>query len=135
MLAVWRAHGVDEVLKQAYENGTFLAGNSTGALCWFEQGTTDSFGSLAPIKNGLGFLRGSYSPHGANPLRIKLHARLVESGVLADGMVQHDDSTLVFRNGELAGCASLVPDAPSFFVKKTEHGVETVPIPESVLPF
>ena len=67
MLAVWRVHGVDEILREAWDSGILLCGGSAGSLCWFECGTTDSFdlNELQPIHDGLGFLPGSHCP----PLR------------------------------------------------------------------
>jgi len=44
LLAVWRAHGIDAALREAWDAGVVLCGMSAGALCWFEGGTTDSFG-------------------------------------------------------------------------------------------
>ena len=47
MLAVWRAHGLDTVMREAWQAGIVLSGVSAGAICWFEGGTTkDSFGRL-----------------------------------------------------------------------------------------
>ena len=43
MLAVWRVHGVDGVMAEAWESGIVLTGASAGAICWFEDGVTDSF--------------------------------------------------------------------------------------------
>ena len=41
-----------------------LAGLSAGSICWFESGTTDSFGpGLDALTGGLGFLPGSNCPH------------------------------------------------------------------------
>ena len=44
MLAVWRLHGLDKVLRAAWNAGVVMAGISAGAICWFEDGVTDSFG-------------------------------------------------------------------------------------------
>jgi Peptidase E len=44
MLAVWRVHGLDRILRKAWQAGIVLAGSSAGGICWFEGGTTDSFG-------------------------------------------------------------------------------------------
>src|ERR1700749_4421872 len=64
MLAVWRVHGLDQVMSQAWEAGIVLAGVSAGAICWFDGGTTDSFGTeLRPFTAGLGMLPGTYCPH------------------------------------------------------------------------
>lgn len=57
LLALWKLHEVDVVLREAYESGVILGGVSAGSLCWFQGGPTDSFGpELRPITNGLGFL-------------------------------------------------------------------------------
>ncbi|HYH93948.1 MAG TPA: Type 1 glutamine amidotransferase-like domain-containing protein, partial [Candidatus Saccharimonadales bacterium] len=50
LLAVWRVHGVDRAMRAAWEAGVVLAGLSAGSLCWFEAGTTDSFGSVRPYR-------------------------------------------------------------------------------------
>ena len=64
MLAVWRVHGWDRVLREAWEAGVVLTGWSAGMICWFEAGVTDSFGpQLAGLRDGLGFLAGSACPH------------------------------------------------------------------------
>lgn len=57
LLAVWRLHGVDIALKEAYDQGTILGGVSAGSICWHLGGPTDSFGpKLEPVTNALGFL-------------------------------------------------------------------------------
>jgi len=54
MLAIWRAHGFDGLLREAWEQGTVLTGVSAGMICWFEAGVTDSFGpQLAGMPDGL----------------------------------------------------------------------------------
>lgn len=63
LLAVWRIHGLPDVLEKAAAGGTVLAGISAGMNCWFESSSTDSFGPLAPLHDGLGFLSGSACPH------------------------------------------------------------------------
>src|SRR5581483_3110763 len=64
MLAVWRVHGFDRVLREAWESGVVLFGWSAGMICWFEAGVTDSFGpQLEGMRDGLGFLPGSACPH------------------------------------------------------------------------
>ena len=79
MLAVWRVHGLDSILVEAWRAGVVLAGLSAGAICWFEAGVTDSFGpSLGPLRDGLGLLPGSMCPHyDGEPLRRPTYQRLV----------------------------------------------------------
>src|SRR5919201_2079274 len=52
MLAVWRAHGVDAALREAWEAGVVLTGLSAGSLCWFEGGVTDSYGGVPANAGG-----------------------------------------------------------------------------------
>ena len=43
MLAVWREWKLDKLLLKAYNKGKILCGVSAGAICWFQQGITDSW--------------------------------------------------------------------------------------------
>ena len=65
LLAVWRAHGLDQVLRRAWQQGVVISGISAGMNCWFEQSLSDSLHSehFAPLHDGLGFLPGSSCPH------------------------------------------------------------------------
>jgi peptidase E len=96
MLAVWRVHGFDAVLREAWESGVLLTGWSAGMICWFEAGVTDSFGpQLAGMRDGLGFLRGSACPHyDGEELRRPVYTRLTREGfpggvALDDGVLAH----------------------------------------------
>src|SRR5262252_7470600 len=84
MLAVWRVHGLDQVMRQAFDAGIVLAGSSAGGICWFEGGTTDSFGPvIRPFTAGLGLLSGSYCPHyDSEPTRRPTFQSLVADGSL-----------------------------------------------------
>ena len=63
MLALWREWELDVILREAWEAGIVLAGVSAGAICWFEQGITDSVAGRASVLECLGFLKGSCCPH------------------------------------------------------------------------
>jgi len=82
MLAVWRVHRFDRVLREAWESGVVLAGWSAGMICWFEAGITDSFGpQLEGMRDGLGFLAGSGCPHyDGEERRRPVYRRLVAGG-------------------------------------------------------
>jgi peptidase E len=103
LLAVWRLHGLDALLRAAYADGAVLAGVSAGMNCWFEASTTDSFGpTLAPLHDGLGVLRGSACPHyHGHPERRPLFRRLVDDGSFPPGYAADDDAALHFAGGEL----------------------------------
>ena len=85
LLAVWRAHGLDAILRRAWERGTVLCGISAGMNCWFESSVTDSFGpGLAPLHDGLGLLAGSACPHyDGEPERRPAYRSLIAAGELA----------------------------------------------------
>jgi peptidase E len=131
MLAIWRIHGVDVALRKAWEAGVVLAGSSAGALCWFEAGLTDSFGpDLAPLKDGLRLLKGSFCPHyDSESLRRPRYGELVGSGALPDGYAADDGVGLLFEGTELAGAVASLPGSSAFRLERRRgHGVEETPI-------
>jgi len=119
LMAVWRVHGLDAIMRQAWEQGTVLAGVSAGALCWFEGGTTDSFGpALRPFTAGIALLPGSYCPHySSEPGRRPLYESLVAGGSLPAGIACDDGTAAHFADGELAG---IVADGPGEFGYRVE---------------
>jgi dipeptidase E len=108
MLAIWRLHGVDAALREAWRRGIVLCGPSAGANCWFEACSTDSFGAgLAPLLDGLGFLAGSFCPHyDGEPLRRPTYTRWVAEGALPPGWAADDGVALVFEGTELREAVS-----------------------------
>ena len=63
MLAVWREWGLDKILKKAYLKGTVMSGVSAGAICWFQNGITDSWESNLKMMPCLNFVKGTCCPH------------------------------------------------------------------------
>lgn len=130
MLAVWRVHGVDKVLREAWEAGIVLCGGSAGSLCWFECGTTDSFdlNELGPLYDGLGFLPGSHSPHyDAEPQRRPLYHRLIGSGFPA-GYAVDNDAAIHFVGTELAEVVSARDGATAYRVELHDGQVVETPL-------
>lgn len=120
MLAVWRTHGVDELLREAWEKGVILTGMSAGANCWFEASVTDSFGPLQPLRDGLGFLEGSYCPHyDSEPERRSTFESMIASGFPA-GYAADDSVALHFVGTELREVVA--PDGESFAYRVTSAG-------------
>jgi peptidase E len=120
MLAVWRVHGVDKVLKTAWERGVVLAGSSAGALCWFEGGITDSFGpDLGPIKDGLKLLSGTFCPHyDSESLRRPRYEELVGSGQLGDGFAADDGVGLLFEGRNFSEAVASLPGQHAYRVER-----------------
>ena len=103
MLAVWRLHGVDRMLRDAWQRGAVLGGPSAGAICWFESGVTDSFGvDLLPLDGALGILPGSFCPHyDSEPLRAPTYRSLVADRRLRGGYAADDGAALHFVGTDL----------------------------------
>jgi dipeptidase E len=117
MLAIWRLHGVDAIFAEAWRRGIVLCGLSAGALCWFEGGTTDSFGGIAPLHDGLGLLPGSFCPHyDSEPLRQPSYRRFVEQGLPA-GYAADDAAALRFDGTRLAEVVVARAEARAFRVE------------------
>ena len=114
---------LDRILARAWDAGIVLAGTSAGANCWFETSTTDSFGPLAALNDGLGFLPGSHSPHyDGEPARRPLFRRLIGHGTLADGYASDDGAALVFRDRDLVDVVASLPGARSYRVVRGPAG-------------
>jgi peptidase E len=123
LLAIWRLHGVDRALRAAYDAGTVMTGWSAGALCWFEGGTTDSFTpELSGLRDGLGFLEGSVSPHyDSEARRPTVYAREIANG-LPPGIALDDGVAAVYEDERLAEVVSERPDGRAFRVDRDgEH--------------
>jgi peptidase E len=100
-LAIWRLHGFDEILREAWQEGILLTGWSAGMICWFEQGVTDSFGPQLAAMDCLGFLPGSACPHyDGEERRRPVYTQLVADG-LQPGIAADDDVGVHFAGTEL----------------------------------
>ncbi len=124
-LAIWRAHGFDEILREAWHSGVVLAGWSAGMLCWFEAAVTDSFGpELQGMRDGLGFLPGSACPHyDAEDQRRPAYTRLVAEG-FPPGLAADDCVALRFEGTKLAEAVSARAGARAYRV--TRDGEEPI---------
>jgi peptidase E len=125
MLALWREWGVDLALRAAWEQGVVLAGLSAGAICWFEQGVTDSVaGGLGPLA-GLGLLAGSCCPHyDGEAERRPAYRRMVAEGLIAPGYALDDGAALHFSGTELRSVVASRREAKAFRVALRSGAVE-----------
>jgi dipeptidase E len=111
LLAIWRAHGLDELLVQAWRRGTVLAGLSAGAMCWFQGGVTRSGGAPAPLA-GLGLLAGSLTVHAdGEPERLPVWLASVRDGTLPGGWALDDGVGMLFRGERVQRIVSSRPGA------------------------
>ena len=127
MLAIWRAHGVDRALRAAYAEGTVLSGWSAGCICWFDAGTTDSFTpELGPLHDGLGFLKGSASPHhDSEERRRTVYAREIAAG-LPGGIALEDGVAALYEDERLVEVVTGRIGGRAFHVDRAgERPIET----------
>jgi dipeptidase E len=116
--AVWRAQGIDEVLRKAWDQGIVLGGSSAGSLCWFEQGTTDSRPQEVTKIECLGFLKGSHSPHyDGEAVRRPTYHRLISSGELKPGYACDNNAGIYFEDNEVVRVVRTREDANAYYVE------------------
>ena len=122
MLAIWRVHGIDRLLREAWENGVVLWGASAGMICWFEAGVTDSFGSQLEGMDCLGFLPGSACPHyDGEELRRPRFRELLARG-FPEGVAADDGVGIHYVGTEIAEIVTCRPGAAAYRV--TAEGEE-----------
>ena len=128
MLAIWRVHGIDALLREAWENGVVLWGASAGMICWFEAGVTDSFGPQLAGLDCLGLLPGSACPHyDGEEQRRPRYRELVDAG-FPEGIAADDGVGLHYVGTELAEIVTCRPGAAAYRV--TRAGEEKLPARE-----
>lgn len=129
LLAMWQLHGVDAIMREAWQAGVVLTGVSAGSLCWHVGGTTDSFGpELRAVTNGLGLVPYSNGVHyDSEEQRRPLFHRLVAEGTLPAGYATDDGVGLLYRGTVLAEAVAEVDGAGAYFVERDAGGnaVET----------
>jgi peptidase E len=120
LLALWQLHGLDDVLREAWERGIVLAGVSAGSICWHIGGTTDSFGlELRAVTNGLALVPYSNGVHyDSEERRRPLFQRLIAAGELPTGYATDDGVGLHYVDTELYDVVSDRPDVAAYRVER-----------------
>lgn len=117
MLAIWKAQGIDVLLKKAYDNGVVMGGGSAGSLCWTNGGTTDSRPAKLSIVKGMSFINKSHCPHyNSEKSRRPLYHKNILEGNLTDGYACDDRSAIHFINEEVEKSISLDKENYSYYV-------------------
>jgi dipeptidase E len=128
LLAIWRTHGLDLLLKRAWSRGAVLSGISAGMLCWFSGGLTDSFGGLQELNDGLGLLRGSACPHyDGEPGRRGAYHRMIVGGA-TPGYAADDGAALHFVGTKLKEVVASRPSARAYRVELRRGRVVETPL-------
>jgi peptidase E len=140
LLALWRLHGVDAALRDAWERGVVLGGVSAGSICWHLGGTTDSFGpELQAVTNGLGLLPYANGVHyDSEEQRRPLVQSLVADGTLGLTYCTDDYVGLLYEGTEPV---EVVADRPAtddrnpmaYRVELIDGEVSETPLPPGLL--
>jgi peptidase E len=133
MLAVWRVHGVDGLLREALEAGVVLTGSSAGGICWFESGVTDSFGPQLEQMDCLGFLSGSFCPHWDDEEQRRPRYHELLRGGLPAGFAADAGVGLHFVNGELQGAVGCDEGSGAYRLEVMDGEVGETPVPTRAL--
>ena len=128
LLALWRVHGVDSLLAEAWQTGVALVGVSAGSLCWFQAGITRTRGAPAPA-TGLGLLPYTLSVHdGSDPGRRAAYRAQIALG-MPGGFAVEDGVGLLFAGTKLSEAVTSRPSARAYRVDSEgtevlEHPIE-----------
>jgi dipeptidase E len=134
MLAVWRHWGFDAVLRAAWERGILLCGSSAGAICWFEEGVTDSVAGELTRMPCLGFAAGSYCPHyDGEAERRPSYRRMVATGAIGNGYACDDGVGLHVRGTELLAIVSARANARAYRVERAGDLARETPLEGTLL--
>ena len=137
LMAVWRAHGLPQILRECWEAGVVLAGASAGSLCWHRGGPTDSFGDqLAPFTDGLGLVPFSNGVHDdfTDQPRRRSYRDLIASGALTGGYATEDGVGLHYVGTALLEAVSVVAGKQAWRVEPDgAGGWSEAPVPARLI--
>lgn len=130
MLAVWRDWGLPELLREAWASGIILAGISAGAICWFEQGITDSYAGALRALTCLGFLPGSCCPHyDGEAARRPAYAQLLNTSEITAGFGIDDGAAIHFVDTAVHSIVASRRGATAYRVHMLDGVVHEEPLP------
>ena len=132
LLGVWRAHGVDAALRDAWEAGVVMAGLSAGSLCWFAEAMSGYHGECTPV-HGMEFLPWSNAVHyDKEPhRRPAFHAALLAG--MPGGFAAEDGAALHFVGEDLNRVVLSRPEARAYRVEAVGDEVVELPLEATYL--
>jgi peptidase E len=135
MIAIWKAQGIDTVLRKAYEKGIVMAGGSAGSLCWFMSGITDSRPKQLTLVDCLGFIQTSHCPHyHSEPGRKPLYQQEILNGHLPAGYACDDRAGILFQNEKLIKSVAADQNSHTYFVSVADGKIKEEQLPIEPLP-
>ena len=117
MLAIWNEWGMNNLLKQAYNEGIIMSGVSAGAICWFTRGITDSWDNKLSILPCLDFVKGTCCPHyDEEPSRIPFVKKVLKDQKIINCVAIEGGSAMHFMDGKAYKNISFMNNKNSFNV-------------------
>ena len=127
LIAIWRAHGLDRILRECWEEGILICGQSAGAMCWFEHGITSSSGEPAPAE-GLGLLPGSACVHYlSEPARRARFMGAIGAGEIPAGLGMEDQTGALFEGRRLTETIVAREGAAVWRIERASEGEDAGP--------
>ncbi|MFN8150595.1 MAG: peptidase E [Solirubrobacterales bacterium] len=137
LLALWREHKIDVIMRTAHDHGIVLCGYSAGSMCWFEQGVSRGSGAPAPV-DGLGLIPGSHCVHYSDdPERRDVYRKAVADGTIKDGLALDDHAAALIRDGAVVEAVRSKETSRAFRVRgddAADDGVTEEEIESRLLP-
>ncbi len=133
MIRIWKTYGIDRVLYDAWKAGILLAGVSSGGVCWFEEGVTDSNPQELDREECLGFLSGSFCAHYENEGRRPTFHRLIQEKRLAEGVGVENFAALYYEDDTLEEIIASRPCAAAYEVTRRDGRINEKALDASYL--
>lgn len=133
MLGIWKAQGIDNILKKALKNGIILSGGSAGSICWFQNGISDSRPVNLSIVKGLGFLPYSNCPHYSQESRRNLYHQMIKDGKMNSGYTTDELAGILFKNGKAIKSISQSDIHNSYFVNHEKGEIKEIKLKPEIL--
>jgi peptidase E len=125
LMAVWRVHGLREIMRECWDAGVVLGGGSAGSLCWHLGGPTDSFrDELDPFTDGIGLIPVSNGVHDdfVRQPRRETYRRMVADGTFPGGYASEDGVGLHYVGTQLHEAVCIRPGKRGWAVQPDGAG-------------
>lgn len=133
MLGIWKAQGIDKILRKALKRGIILAGGSAGSICWFQEGVSDSRPVSLSMVKGLGILPYSNCPHYSEQARKNLYQNMIRTKKTSSGYACDELAGVLFRNRKAIEFVSQSDRQNSYFVYAKKGRIESERMKSKIL--
>ena len=133
MMGIWKAQGIDSILRKALDKGIILAGGSAGSICWFQNGVSDSRPVRLSVVDGLSFLAYSNCPHYPDSLRREFYYQQIMDHRINAGYACDELSGVLFKNGKFVKAISQNDINNSYYVTLKNRTIHAAKLKSEIL--